>query len=204
MIMRFRPANIRLINRRSKLPRLLLVLPSNNGKSNRNNKNNPTDAQALTGSLHISNRNNKNNPTDAQALTGSLHIRADVTVTIRAGSSGADLDSTVDHEGRHVEDAQGFASTVTQQGFYDLSKNLTSFQTEMNAYRRSNAVLGSEGQQRSFGYCGSGSCVLGGIPNPDPTIRMLLADPRNGYGVTEANPGARQFPEITTPNPAPQ
>jgi hypothetical protein len=53
MIMRFRPANIRLINRRSKLPRLLLVLPSNNGKSNRNNKNNPTDAQALTGSLHI-------------------------------------------------------------------------------------------------------------------------------------------------------
>jgi hypothetical protein len=49
----FRPANIRLINRRSKLPRLLLALSSNNGKSNRNNKNNPTDSQALTGSLHI-------------------------------------------------------------------------------------------------------------------------------------------------------
>jgi hypothetical protein len=53
MIMRFRPANIRLINRRSLLPRLLLALLSKNGKSNNNGKNNPTDALALTGSLHI-------------------------------------------------------------------------------------------------------------------------------------------------------
>jgi hypothetical protein len=48
MIMRLRHANIRLINRRPKLPRLLLALPSKNSKSN-NNKNNPTDAQGLTG-----------------------------------------------------------------------------------------------------------------------------------------------------------
>ena len=41
MIMRFRPANIRLINRRSHLPRLLLALSLNDGKSNDNNKNNP-------------------------------------------------------------------------------------------------------------------------------------------------------------------
>jgi hypothetical protein len=51
--MRFRPANIRLINRRSNLPRLLLALSSKNGKSNSNDKNNPTDVQQLTGSLHI-------------------------------------------------------------------------------------------------------------------------------------------------------
>jgi len=51
--MRFRPANIRLINRRSNLPRLLLALFSINGKSNDNCKNNPTDVQRLTGSLHI-------------------------------------------------------------------------------------------------------------------------------------------------------
>jgi len=56
--MRFRPANIRLINRRSNLPRLLLALSSQNGKDNNNN-------------------NDKNNPTDEQELTGSLHIRAD-------------------------------------------------------------------------------------------------------------------------------
>jgi hypothetical protein len=52
MTMRFRPANIRLINRRSKLPRLLLALPSKNGKCNYNDK--PTNVQGLTGSLHIS------------------------------------------------------------------------------------------------------------------------------------------------------
>ena len=48
-IMRFRPANIRLINRRPTLPRLLLALSSENG----NDKNNPTDLRRLTGSLHI-------------------------------------------------------------------------------------------------------------------------------------------------------
>jgi hypothetical protein len=47
MIMRLRFANIRLINRRSNLLRLLLTLPSENGKNN--NKNNPTDEKGLTG-----------------------------------------------------------------------------------------------------------------------------------------------------------
>jgi hypothetical protein len=51
MIMRFRPANIRLINRRSKLLRLLLALSSGKDKSNDNN--NPTDFAVLTRSLHI-------------------------------------------------------------------------------------------------------------------------------------------------------
>ena len=51
MIMRFRPANIRLINRRSKLLRLLLALSS--GKENVNYQNNPTDLAQLTRSLHI-------------------------------------------------------------------------------------------------------------------------------------------------------
>src|SRR5271155_5553110 len=51
MIMRFRPANIRLINRRSKLLRLLLALSS--GKENSNHQNKPTDLTRLTRSLHI-------------------------------------------------------------------------------------------------------------------------------------------------------
>ena len=40
-IMRFRPANIRLINRRLNLPRLLLALSSKSDESNDNNQNNP-------------------------------------------------------------------------------------------------------------------------------------------------------------------
>jgi hypothetical protein len=47
--MRFRPANIRLINRRLNLPPLLLALSSNNNKNNTNNKINPTNMQELTG-----------------------------------------------------------------------------------------------------------------------------------------------------------
>jgi hypothetical protein len=51
MIMRFRPANIRLINRRSKLLRLLLALSS--GKENTNHQIKPIDLAQLTRSLHI-------------------------------------------------------------------------------------------------------------------------------------------------------
>jgi hypothetical protein len=51
MIMRFRPANIRLINRRSNLLRLLLALSS--GKENANHQNKPIDLAQLTRSLHI-------------------------------------------------------------------------------------------------------------------------------------------------------
>ena len=47
--MRLRHANIRLINRRSNLPRLLLALSSISGKSKGNDKNAPIDAQGLTG-----------------------------------------------------------------------------------------------------------------------------------------------------------
>ena len=132
-------------------------------------------------------------------------FRADATVTIRPGQSGSELDSTVGHEGEHVENAQGFAATVTPQGYYDLSKNLTEFQTEVNGYGISNSVLSDEGVKASFGTCDNGPCVLGfGVTNPGATIRQLLANPANGYGVTEANPGPRQFPGITTPNPVPQ
>jgi hypothetical protein len=42
--MRFRPANISLINRRHYLPRLLLIL-----SSKKDDKNNPSDLQILTG-----------------------------------------------------------------------------------------------------------------------------------------------------------
>ena len=51
--MRFGPANIRLINRRANLPRLLLALFSKKQKRKNNHKNNPMGAQELTGSLHI-------------------------------------------------------------------------------------------------------------------------------------------------------
>jgi hypothetical protein len=48
MIMRFRPANISLINRRHYLPRLLLILSSKDKYKNHTN-----DSKMLTGSHHI-------------------------------------------------------------------------------------------------------------------------------------------------------
>lgn len=129
---------------------------------------------------------------------------AEATVTIRPGQSATDLATTVGHEGQHVEDADGFAATVTPEGYYDLSKNLFQLQTEINAYRITNAILSDEGLSENFGTCGDGPCILGeGVKDPDATIRQFLANPANGYGLTDANPGFRQFREITVPNPAP-
>jgi hypothetical protein len=47
--MRSQPANIRLINRRSNMPRLLLALFSRKHKGNYNDKNQPTNSQGWTG-----------------------------------------------------------------------------------------------------------------------------------------------------------
>jgi len=90
-IMRFRPANIRLINRRSNLPRLLLALFSKNGKSNNNDKNNHSNVQELTGSLHIRAVSIKVYPSEQYFaslwLPGeSAAIRADGTSIFRRSS----------------------------------------------------------------------------------------------------------------------
>jgi hypothetical protein len=52
MIMRFRPANISLINRRLYLPRLLLTLSSKKQKQ-KQKQNHNSDSKMLTGSHHI-------------------------------------------------------------------------------------------------------------------------------------------------------
>jgi hypothetical protein len=54
MIMRFRPANIRLINRRQNLPWLLLALSSGKSKSNDNYKNDPTEQSLRSGGQILS------------------------------------------------------------------------------------------------------------------------------------------------------
>ena len=70
MIMRFRPANIRLINRRSLLPRLLLALSSRRGDDDV--KNTPRSV-VLTRSLHIrSNRSSTDSSQRGGPLSGFL------------------------------------------------------------------------------------------------------------------------------------
>ena len=130
-------------------------------------------------------------------------------VTIRSGLSGTALDAAVGHEGVHVEDAQAFAATVTPDFHYDLSKNLTSFQTEMNAYRVTQSIWDAAGKTASYGQCGGGQCLYGPGTNVDATTIMLLANPANGYnhfvddnhGSYVNELGLRQLPAVDTPNP---
>ncbi len=144
---------------------------------------------------------------------GSWQATADVV--IKAGSSGNELEATVGHEGVHVENGQDFVKTITSDFHYDLSKNLTHWQTEMNAYAVTSAILN---QQASLGTCGNGQCVLGpGVSarGVAATTMQLLANPANGYNrfvdaatgqpyTGQGTPvnvlGMRQFNDITTPN----
>lgn len=114
--------------------------------------------------------------------------------------------------GVHIEDAQAFASTIIG-GEYDLSKNLTSWQTEMNAYAVSAAVQAASGRPTSYGTCGTGNCTFGpGMTSQQisATTMMLLANPANGYNrfvdlgridggvrVFDSELSRRQFPDIT-------
>lgn len=130
-------------------------------------------------------------------------------VTFKSGLSGTELDAAVGHEGVHVGDAQAFAATVTPDFHYDLSKNLTSFQTEMNAYRVTQSIWDAAGKTASYGQCGAGQCLFGPGTNVDATTILLLANPANGYNhfVDDGNGsyvnqlGLRQLPAVDTPNP---
>jgi RHS repeat-associated protein len=140
-------------------------------------------------------------------------LRAKVDVQIKQGQSGVDLRDTIAHEGIHTRDAQAFAATATMTGQYDLSKNLTVWETEMNAYAVSAAVLAEAGQTRQMGTCGGGPCIVGPGMNAQQvrgTSMIFLANPANGYnrfvdvgGQFVNNLGMRQFPAITTPAPKP-
>lgn len=159
------------------------------------------------------------NPADA--VTAGLEpdpnhpgqLRATADVAIARGQSGTGLDATVAHEGVHIEDAQSFAATITPGGEYNFSKNLMSWQTEMNAYAVSAAVQAASGRPASYGTCGAGNCIFGPGMTPqqiNATTMILLANPANGYNrfvdlgrtdggvrVLDSELGRRQFPDIT-------
>ena len=84
---------------------------------------------------------------------------------------------------------------------YDLSLNLTRYANELGAFMVTHAVFAAGNRSAVVGSCGRVDCRLGaGVQNPGAVIDQMLADPSNGYGVTAANPGNRQFPKITTPS----
>jgi uncharacterized protein RhaS with RHS repeats len=134
---------------------------------------------------------------------GTMGLAA--TVTIQTGLSGTALNAAVGHEGQHVLDAQGFVASFTKNAeSWDLSRNLTKFQTETNGYRITDSIYRSAHQSFSMRCQG---CTLGtGARTPadrDLAITRILADPSGVYKVTSQNQGNRQFPEWTTPPPQP-
>jgi hypothetical protein len=162
---------------------------------------NPGDANGITVGFGTTGTTGGTTTAQLQGnAAGTMGMTA--TVMIKSNLRGTELNSAVAHEGQHVLDAQGFVNTFTENGaFWDISKNLTSFQTEMNAYRLTHSVFAAAKQTFSMGCTG---CTLGGTKpltpaDRDLAIRKILADPGGAYKVTPQNQGPRQFPEWTTP-----
>jgi RHS repeat-associated protein len=142
-------------------------------------------------------------------------FRARERVVIRKGLSGLSLRETLAHEGVHVENAQDFVATIDKDFHYDLSRNLTHWQTEMNAYAVSGYILANSLQSNQtsiIGACGTGQCTISPRMSAEAIHIMsmlLLANPKNGYNrfidtgnnTFINNLSFRQFSDITTPNP---
>ncbi len=117
------------------------------------------------------------------------------SATILQGLRGTELLNAVAHEGSHIRDAQTFVATFTiTPTFWDVTKNLTLFQTEMNAFRITHKVYSSANQSFSAGCRG---CRLGaGVrtrADVDLAITKILADPDGQYKLSPANQGKHQF-----------
>jgi hypothetical protein len=108
---------------------------------------------------------------------------------------GEQLDATLAHEGGHTADAKAFFATVkydpaTNDLTFDASKSLTSYQTEMNAYRVTAAVAKWRGVTINMGPYSFGPNTQ--PPRIEAITNQLLADPRMGYSVTPTSQGPTQ------------
>lgn len=113
-------------------------------------------------------------PGTAGTTTPQLQGNADGTmgmtasVMFQTGVRGTELRSAVGHEGTHVLNAQGFASSfTTNAASWDLTRNLTAFQTETNAFRITHSIYRSANQTFNAGCTG---CTLGAGQTLQPTL----------------------------------
>ena len=122
-------------------------------------------------------------------------------VTLQSGLKGTELRAAVAHEGQHLVDAANFVDsfiTLTSAPWvkYDVSKNLTAFQTEVNAFRLTHYVYKAAGEKYSTGCRG---CALGSglktAAEVDLAIKRILANPAGDYRLTPENQGPRELPD---------
>lgn len=141
------------------------------------------------------------------SVTPQLQGREDGTmgmmasVMFQTGLTGTALRGAVGHEGTHILNAQAFAASFTRNAAsWDITKNLTAYQTETNAYRVTHSIFRAANATFDAGCQG---CRLGTAANTpadvDLAIRRILQNPQGPYRLTPTNQGPRQFPEWTTP-----
>jgi RHS repeat-associated protein len=102
------------------------------------------------------------------------------TVVVKPGQTGTHLEGTVGHEGQHIVDARNFVATIGFRGaklWWDLARNLTIRETEINAYRITQKIYAAHGYSEQIECAG---CTLGaGVPanKADQVIQKILATP---------------------------
>ena len=145
------------------------------------------------------------------AVNGVKWFKAEVTIPIGFAQiepgkfHGARLEAAIAHEGVHVQNAHTFFETMSWSPFtWDLSKNLTQYQTEVNGYQMTSEIYRRAGQ--TWNPCQG--CKLGAGVSPhdrDKAINNILADPSMGYNLTPTKQGMHQIndPPYNGPVPTP-
>ncbi len=101
------------------------------------------------------------------------------TVTIDPSLSGAELEAMVGHEGQHLADAQAFAATITDAGYFELSSSPKIRQTENKAFWITHQILESSNSPMYF-RGQYGDARLGGKMshrNVESAIKKILNGP---------------------------
>ena len=130
---------------------------------------------------------------DGQSITANMIVTFDFSKV----SGVNDLVVNAAHEGQHMVDRQKFAAGANDPNAFDGPRNLTTYQTEVNAYTTGAAPFGA--LNPNSGYVVGGQLLWnpGWATVDRQALDKLLAvpKPKGSYGVTPQNPGPVLYPK---------
>jgi len=130
---------------------------------------------------------------DGQSVTANMIVTFDFSKV----SDANDLAVNAAHEGQHMVDRQIFAVSALGANAFDGPLNLTTYQTEVNAYTTGAAAFRALNPNSGYAVGGQLLWNPGWAAVDRQALDKMLAvpKPKGSYGVTPQNPGSVLYPK---------
>jgi RHS repeat-associated protein len=130
---------------------------------------------------------------DGQSVTANMIVTFDFSKV----SGANDLVVNAAHEGQHMVDRQAFTAGALAPGAFDGPLNLTTYQTEVNAYTTGAAAFRALNPNSGYSVGGQLLWNPGWAAVDRQALDKMLAvpKPKGSYGVTPNNPGSVLYPK---------